>query len=675
MSVKILSMVSDLSENLQSFFSELNFELIYSESNEICEYIIINEEHDIVSLAQEYKDSKFISLCDPIDLEVFIQNSGVLTLDESILVCEYGTNLYSRFFQKTPSVHFREDFEQIYNDEFNFKVSSLGVTGNYSDQVYNYFADKNFDKIKSRLFFNSLITLLSQIEGRVRFPIDFELASNSDSVGMNVSFVAKEVSVDNFKDQFITLFGSMLENTSFLELSFISDYNKLNLCAVWDRKPEVNKVFSLIDIPCVTNVKKDLDFHFSQDLEEDGKSEMFSGGELEDLDLDIVAGDIFDEEVNVVKDNALKEEESAQVVAGHGDDNLADNAETIVPEGYLEEEISERISASAPEELSVQKFPELADKEKEFVTMLAGEKKEEEFISRISSKANNELKEALFKISSSSEESSLDETISTIMSATGNDSEESRVFLKSLGAKELEQRVLSIISVSEEKDLEVKSLNTQKRENALKEKVFELEKELKKQELQDGHQDTLHGSELARIEKVIASKDLVIQKNKEAMENITTNKDKKIAELTEKIERLQKKNNENFEAAPFKTSDEVEQRLISKLDDQKKQSGLLVRQLGDSKRETKDVLLKSEGLKNHIKKLEMTVKSLKERSSKPQGPSVNEKRLEANAKKLQEALKNAKNESVEIKRNFMKSKSENTALKNELDRLKSKKAA
>ena len=674
MSVKILSMIAELSDNIQNFFSELDFELVYNESNDFCEYIIINEEHDIEALAKEYKGAKFISLSDPVDLEAFIQNNGVLTLDESILVCEYGTNLYSRFFQKTPSVHFREDFEQIYNEEFNFKVSSLGVTGNYSDQVYNYFTEKNFDKVKSRLFFNSLIALLSQIEGSVRFPVDFELASNSESVGMNVSFVAKEVSSKHFKERFITLFASMLENTSFLELSFISDYNKLNLCAVWDRKPEVNKVFSLIDISCVKGVRKNLDFHFDQKLNADDKSEMFSGGELESLDLDVVAGDIFDEDVNVVKGNESQENDSSQVVTGSRE-NLGEQEEVFVPSGYLEEEISQRISAKEQEEEHLQRFPELADKEKEFVARLCGEKQQEEFITKISSKLVDELKEELVTISGSNDDADLDKVVNTIVSITGNDSKESKVYLKSLGPKAIAKRIESIASVNEQKALEVKKLNTQKREDVLKEKVFELEKELKKREIQDGHQDTLHESKLTKAEKIIASKDLVIEKNKEAMENITSIKDKKIAELTEKIERLQRRNTEQFEAEPFKTSDEVEQRLMNKLEEQKKQSGLLIRQLSDSKKEIKDVLLKSEGLKNHIKKLEVTVKGLKERNSRSQGPSANERRLEEGTKKLQDALRNAKNESVEVKRNFMKVKSENMALKNELDKLKSKKAA
>lgn len=677
--MKIASLVK-LSENINSFFFELEFK-IESSITEETRYVIIDNSCDHRQLCQEYSYVKFISVDQVVDKSNFLSLNGVLILDEDQLLSSYGIMYLKRFFTSTPSIHFLEDFKSVYSDELSFKISSFGVTGVYSDKVYSYFQDRDFNKVKARLVFSTMISLFSSIEESIRFPIEFELGSNDHSVGLNFSMSSDEISISDFKLKYVDFINMISQHCSFVEVSYINELSKINLSIVIDENEDVNTCVSFIDIANIREKRKEIRFTPSlgsflkekiKEVEQEEEVTVFTS-ELDEVDYKTLPPDKLKEEVLTKIKN-----ESGQ----SADDD------TEVPEDYLEKEASEVIKGGSDEKDQVQTIKSLKEEDKKFVSTVSSSSDEKDFALKISSSFNNEMKNEMMRVQSTGENFDMNKVMTTIISKSQNDGlikEESKEYIASLSQEELTEKVMSLVNFSSNDHDKLIIEKLTKREKIFKQKAFKFEKEAKILSIEVKKSESLFRSEYLKLERQVSAKEKIAHKFKETLINVSKQKDKEIMDLKTNIDNLSnaKTKDSNIQNnSQLKRSSKIEEHLIRKLDQEKKNSRSMISEVSKAKLAIKEAQAKQQGLASYIKKLELSVATLKKdkvdlskSSTKQNAVGARERKLELSLRKMQMEIKKSRVGSVELKKKYIKLKNENTALQNQIDRSKSKKAA
>lgn len=676
--MKLASLVN-LSENISNFLKECDYQVATNISDETT-HVIIDNSCDQKSILDQHKKIKFISIDKVSDKAKFLDLSGVLILEEDQLLSSYGLMYLKRFFTSTPSIHFLEDFERIYSDELSFKISSFGVTGVYSDKIYSYFEDRDFNKVKARVVFNIVISLFSSIEKSIRFPIEFELGSSSDSVGFNFSMSSDELSICDFKHNYIDFINMLSTYCSFVEVSYINELSKINLSLVIDENESTSSSISFIDIPNIRDSRKKIAFTPSLDsfLKEKIKEtelveELAFQNEFEDIDYESIPPDKIKEEILT----KIKNE------SGQSADDYSE-----IPADYLEKEASEVIGSKTTDEDSAQLVKSLKDEDKKFVQTVSSSEDEKDFALKISSNFNKEMKNEIMRVQSSGESFDINKVMKSIITNSQNQGLikiESKDYLESLSQEQIAEKVMSLVNFSSnEHDQQIIDKLT-KREKIFKQKAYKFEKEAKLLSIEVKKSESLFRSEYLKLERQISGKELMANKFRETLINVSKQKDKEISDLKTSlynIEHEKLKDDKSTSTSNLNRNSKVEEHLVRKLEQEKINSRSMINEISKSKLEVKEAQIKQQRLTNYIKKLEASLASFKkEKSDSSKGSTkqntvgARERKLELSLRKMQMELKNSRVSSIEMKKRYIKLKSENTALQNKIDRSKSKKAA
>lgn len=274
--LSILNLVSDLSENVKSFFQESEITLLSkNELEKEYKYILFEDESQIKEISTNFDIAKtgveLITLGNIKDVKNFLLNNGKLIIREELIHNEVYSESLKNFFCQFTSVHLDELYPNQFDEFHQFDLSDHASVGQLTDELALIATNRGFNPVTVRTYLDHLIYYFSYLKqaGLAHVPFEVECGFNSESMAIEVhttmrNFVS-EYLIDSFGDinssdplQF--LLGIIQKSCDFLHINYIEENTKLALVGIWNKSSSLKSTsIAFQNIYSTEEVLKDIE--------------------------------------------------------------------------------------------------------------------------------------------------------------------------------------------------------------------------------------------------------------------------------------------------------------------------------------------------------------------------------------------------------------------------------
>lgn len=480
----------------------------------------------------EEKTIKLISYGAFLDLSLFINNNGVLILDDAQFENPIYQKGISYLFEKTSSLNLNSLFQNSFNEFHQFSISTHSSVGQLTDQAARIISSKNFNPALVRSYLDHLILYFAYLEKENlgSSPFEVEFGFNDDGFCILGFMKVKDFDI-YYVEKSLNKIGSS-NNVEYLLTILYSLAHSLDI--IYDKVSETLSIRSYF--PKMDNYKASSSFSFyisentfnsneveavcnETDLRAIPEEVTLHGGfSVESKDVEIQTTEL-DFNYEVVQDKALNIHEEAQTISG-----------------------------SKPSDSFSQKISGGASDEEVHNQAISGENESDEDKQRISSKSNEE-----------------DEYKKILSSISENEKKTVHLF----GKKIEEDSEIARLSRSITENLKEESLNLSNRTFGT-ETDKDLDLKIKKMELEKEQMESLFRREIEKILKEMSNKDLLLQKTKESVTNLVNKKNEELKNIQIRLDEANKK----YTAANIGELDFKNKRLKSQNENLEKMIGI-----------------------------------------------------------------------------------------------------
>lgn len=254
--IRILNLVNEFEENLESYFSQDRFEVVDRENlddYESIDFVLVGSSSEAKEVAIDFnvEKNKFKIICiGPVDsTKEFLVSNGRLHFSQNIANTSFGKSVLNKFFFDEHSIHLAGTYGDEFDKTTDFAITNPLMAGESTDRMCYDAYESGFNIIGLRSFMDHALYYLSYLKQSklAGLPFEFEFGKNENCFALNI-----HVSVKNFYFEYLyESFGevnsnsplkyllSIMEGASdFLDITYVEKPSKIVFTAIWSKDTE-----------------------------------------------------------------------------------------------------------------------------------------------------------------------------------------------------------------------------------------------------------------------------------------------------------------------------------------------------------------------------------------------------------------------------------------------------
>jgi hypothetical protein len=506
-----------------------------------------------------------MSLSKVLDLKNFVLNNGKIIFDEKWLDGPLGGFILDKFFQEYAGINVDDNYPS-FKEVGAFNISNPFSTGEYLDRLVFHAFESGTNALAAKTYFDHILMYMSGLrnKNKIGMPIEVSYGTLENVFGLQMHFFAQNLTIDDVvmslsnsitKTPEEYLLNIAVQSADFFDFTFIAGVNKVVMTALWTKDNSV-KVENRGLMFTSLNPSSKIALYQSEDapafvVQDEQIADMTQRVNLPERpveipEVEVVATPVEEEAVTVVKGSGPGPEFITKLGGGEEED---EGSQTIKGKKEEKDNFSMKISGGSDDD----------GKGKFNVRSLGGASPgtgtPSMFQSGMSSEKEKILEEHLKVANSDNERLKTRVKILTNEIQVAKDSQNK---MNELRLKTIEDTKTALKGNSEEDELrksfqqkltENKGLSTlemsklsamMEKESKFIDEARQNEVKMKKLQLELAQKDTIFMKELEKAQRLVSTKDIVVEKAKEALVRVTQKKDEEINDLKNRFEQVNK---------------------------------------------------------------------------------------------------------------------------------------